>query len=355
MSELVITPNFDRKTARFKGIVAAGEHASVRIVGAGTLTTATLRLRVVFLKKTLAVFPLVTTGVTPDEWEVDGDDLTCTINLNTAQMQKELRRLYEKEVLFVLDDPTSRTLHFADLCVIRGWPQEEGADTPVDLDGYSDFVADTKSRLNAAESAIESNAASISAEATARQAADAQHTAAISGVSDVVSVKADASALEGLATKDEVAADKAELEAAIADKQDAGDYLTEHQSLAGLATTAQVNAAIANKANVADLASLATKEELESEAAARAAGDEALADADEAHDEAIEELAGGIDTAEAHITNHALDTTRHLTSQQVREHIAATLAAKNYNFETTDGLIDAIIDIVETLGGTVHE
>lgn len=355
MSEFVITPNFDRKTARFHGIVAAGEHAFVRIVGAGALTTETLRLRVVFLKKTLAVFPLVTTGETPDEWDVDGDDLTCTINLNTAQMQKELRRLYEKEVLFVLDDPTSHALYFLDLCVIRGWPQEEGADTPVDLDGYSDFVADTKSRLNAAESAIESNAASISAEATARQAADAQHTAAISGVSDVVSVKADASALEGLATKAEVASDKAELEAAIADKQDAGDYLTEHQSLAGLATTAQVNAAIANKANVADLANLATKEELESEVAARAAGDEALAEADEAHDEAIEEIAGGIDTAEAHITNHALDTTRHLTSQQVREHIAATLSAKNYNFETTDGLIDAIIDIVETLGGTVHE
>ena len=33
MSEFVVTPNFDRKTARFKGTVAAGEHVSVKIVG----------------------------------------------------------------------------------------------------------------------------------------------------------------------------------------------------------------------------------------------------------------------------------------------------------------------------------
>lgn len=204
MSELVITPNFEKKSARFKGTVAVGEHASVRIVGAGTLTRTTLRLRAVFLKDTLAVFPLVTTGATPDAWAVDGDDLTCTINLNTAQMQKQLRRVFEKEILFVLDDPTIHALYFTDLCVIRGWPQEEGIDKPVDLDGYSDFVVDTKSRLNAAESAIEANSSAISAESTARQSADAQHTAAISGVSDVVSGKADVADLADLATKEDV-------------------------------------------------------------------------------------------------------------------------------------------------------
>lgn len=279
MSELVITPNFEKKSARFKGTVAAGEHASVRIVGAGTLTRTTLRLRAVLLNDTLAVFPLVTTGATPDAWAVDGDDLTCTINLNTAQMQKQLRRVFEKEMLFVLDDTTNHTLYFSDLCIVRGWPQEEGCDTPVDLDGYSDFVADTKSRLTAAEIAIETNTAAIYAETTARQAADSQHTAAI----------------------------------------------------------------------------LATKDELAAETAAREAADEALSDADDAHDEAIEELAGGIETAESHITNHALDNTRHLTADKTRELIAETLAAKNYNLETQDGLIDAIINIIETLGGTASE
>lgn len=355
MRELVITPNFEKKSARFKGTVAAGEHASVRIVGAGTLTRTTLRLRAVFLKDTLAVFPLVTTGEAPDSWVVDGDDLTCTINLNTAKMQKQLRRAFEKEILFVLDDTTNHTLYFSDLCIVRGWPKEEGSDTPVDLDGYSDFVADTKSRLTAAEIAIETNTAAISAETTARQAADSQHTAAISGVSDTVSGKANASALDALATKAGVAADKAELLGKIAEKQDAGDYLTEHQSLSGLATTAAVNAALANKADVSDLADLATKDELATETAAREAADEALADTDDAHNEAIEELAGGVETAEAHITNHALDTTRHLTADQTRELIAETLAAKNYNLETQDGLIDAIIDIIETLGGTASE
>ena len=68
MSELVITPNFTKKTARFHGAVAAGEHAAVRISGAASLlpdtpSDSTLRLRVVFLKKTLAVFPFVTAAM----------------------------------------------------------------------------------------------------------------------------------------------------------------------------------------------------------------------------------------------------------------------------------------------------
>ena len=65
--------------------------------------------------------------------------------------------------------------------------------------------------------------------------------------------------------------------------------------------------------------------------------------------------AEAVETAEAHITNHALDTTRHLTADQARELVAETLAAKNYNLETQDGLINALIDIIETLGGTASE
>ena len=108
-------------------------------------------------------------------------------------------------------------------------------------------------------------------------------------------------------------------------------------------------------ADVADLADFATKDELASEAAAREAADSALADADDAHDDAIEELADGIETAEAHITNHALETTRHLTADNVRTIVAATLSTNNYNLETMDGLTDAVIAVIEKLGGTVSE
>ncbi len=205
MSELVITPNFDKKTARFRGTVAAGEHATVRLVGASDVATDTLRLRVLSQKGTLAVFPLAA----DDAWDVDGDDLTCALNLNTTQAQKHFRRVFEREVLFVLDDATNKKLHFSDLCVVRGWPQEVGADVPVDLDGYADFVADTNSRLAVVESAAVANADAISAETAARKSADAGHTAQISDVSDVVSRKADTSTIASLATKDALAAEMA--------------------------------------------------------------------------------------------------------------------------------------------------
>lgn len=205
MSELVITPNFDKKTARFRGTVAAGEHATVRLVGASDVATDTLRLRVLSQKGTLAVFPL--TAV--DTWESDGDALVCTLNLNTIQAQKHFRRVFEREVLFVLDDVTNKKLHFSDLCVVRRWPQETGMDVPVDLDGYADFVADTNSRLAAVESAAVANADAISAETAARKSADAGHTAQISDVSDVVSRKADTSTIASLATKDALVAEMA--------------------------------------------------------------------------------------------------------------------------------------------------
>ena len=345
MSELVITPNFDKKTARFKGTVAAGEHATVRIVGAGELTTSSLRLRVLVRdpkSRTLAVFPLVTTGTTVDEWEVDGEDLTCTLNINTTQAQKCFRRVYEKEVLFVLDDPVNKTLFFSDLCVVRGWPLVEGADVPVDLDGYDDFVASMKSRLEAVESAAQTNAAAISAEATARQAADALHVSQISGVSDAVSTKAEASALEGLATKTEVAADKAELESAIANKQDAGDYLTEHQSLSGLVTTTQMNAALAEKVGNDELANLATKEELATETDARESADAEHDSQDAQHDAGIAENAEGVQHAEDHITNHALDNTRHITAAERTAWNGKADQATTYTKSQVDAIVQAL-------------
>ena len=365
MSELVITPNFTKKTARFHGAVAAGEHAAVRISGAASLlpdtpSDSTLRLRVVFLKKTLAVFPFVTAAMveaddslTQDVWEADGDDLICTLNLNTTQALKAFRKTPEMEVLAVLDDPVQHQLYFSDLVLMRGWPQEP-ADAPTNLDDYRDFVADTKAALAAHTSAISENAIAIAAEQTARQNADAELTSGIGSVSETVSTKADAAALAAKQDAGDYAT-RQELGAGLAEKQEAGDYLTEHQSLEGLATTDQMNAALAGKANNSDLDALATKEELEAEESARQNAD-AGHDADlAAHENAIEELQDGIEHAEEHITNHALDETRHTSEADIRATVHSFFATKNYDLSTTDGFVDAVIDIVQTLGGAAHD
>ena len=60
MTELLITPKYKSKTARFAGTVAAGEEVRVTIVGAAEWANSnSLRLRVVGLcdGETLAQFP----------------------------------------------------------------------------------------------------------------------------------------------------------------------------------------------------------------------------------------------------------------------------------------------------------
>jgi hypothetical protein len=44
MTELIITPNYDKKTARFKGTIAGGESVKVIIVGAANWLSGGLRL-----------------------------------------------------------------------------------------------------------------------------------------------------------------------------------------------------------------------------------------------------------------------------------------------------------------------
>lgn len=274
MSEIVITPNFEKKTARIKGIAAAGEHVSVRIVGASKLDNSDLRLRVMFFKKTLAIFPFED-GV--DAWGIDGEDLVCTLNMNTTQALKSFRSAMEAEVLLVLDNPVSRTLYFVDLCVMREWPHEAGTDAPIDLDGYVDFVADINSRMTAVESTVGEAESAIANEVSARMSADETHASEISRLSSEVKTKADSSALETLATKTEV-------------------------------------------------------------------------------DTAVDALSDAVSHAEQHITNHALDEDRHAKSEEViRAKIAEALAGKEYNLSTNDGFVNAVIDIIQSFGGLVHE
>lgn len=182
MSEITIQPDFAEKTAAISGSASAGEKVSVVLKNCAALKTPTLRLRVLWLKRLLAVYPVpVDDGGEQDAFEEDGDDLVCTLNLCTVQAMKTFRRVPELEVMFILDDvgESVRQMHFRDFHTLLGWPQNEGTDVPVDLSGYINFVADTNSRLSAVENVAETNSDAIRAETSAREASDNSHEAQI--------------------------------------------------------------------------------------------------------------------------------------------------------------------------------
>lgn len=141
MSEITITPDFAEKTAAISGRASAGEKVSVVLKNCAALNTPTLRLRVLWLDRLLAVHPApAADGGEQGAFEEDGDDLVCTLNLCTVQAMKTFRRVPELEVMFILDDvgESVRQMHFRDFHTLLGWPQNEGTDVPVDLGGYVD-------------------------------------------------------------------------------------------------------------------------------------------------------------------------------------------------------------------------
>jgi len=157
MTELIITPKVQDKTARFKGAIAAGEHVAVTIKGGaewiGEDDGANLMLRVIDLitKRTLAVFPrppeTLAEGETfaegENEWDSDEADLTCTLNLNTARMVNAARHMITVPVLFVLGDTDNpRTLYFRDQYEVEYWPERIGDDVPYDLDRWPKQIDD---------------------------------------------------------------------------------------------------------------------------------------------------------------------------------------------------------------------
>ena len=153
MTELLITPNFDKKTAKAKGAVAAGEHISVTIENASDIDTASLRLRVISLSgKTLAMFQ---STLEPDEdgqtyaWGFAGNEgISCELNLNTVQMQESVCGMCETDFELVLDDPKAHTLYFKGLLSVQGWPKKEGAEAPYDLDDFPALIDDWTKQLD---------------------------------------------------------------------------------------------------------------------------------------------------------------------------------------------------------------
>ena len=148
MSALTFRPDFNVKHAVIEGVVAAGEKVAVTLKDCAAKNSSNLRLRVMFNGKTLARFPLSDT----DHFTVSGADLTCTLNLNTMQMLKLMRRIPELDLWFVLDDPgdSVRQMYFTEYHEINGWPHEIGTDSPIDVNTYRTDI-DT---LNAEVSAL---------------------------------------------------------------------------------------------------------------------------------------------------------------------------------------------------------
>lgn len=144
MTTLLITPKVENKTARFKGTIAAGEHVAVTIKDGADWSAEGLTLRVIDLTthRTLAVFPrpeeTLEEGETPDAWDTNAGDLTCTLNLNTTRMVAAARHMIRVPVMFVLGNSSEdeRTLYFRDCYEVELWPERIGDDTPYDLDKW---------------------------------------------------------------------------------------------------------------------------------------------------------------------------------------------------------------------------
>lgn len=200
---LTITPNFAKKTAKFRGTIAAGEHVAVSIQNDDTyVASATnLRLRVVGPDgKTLAIFPQPDTE---DAW--DSSDLTPltpaqggSLNLNTVQMLQAVPPAATVPLLFVLDDKEADTLYFKDFCDVTHWPQVMGEDEPYNLDEYPDIVAELQediatfqSEVNTAIVGIATNVGNAVTKANdAKNLADGANTNASNAVNTANEAKA---------------------------------------------------------------------------------------------------------------------------------------------------------------------
>ena len=194
MTELAITPNYEKKRLELAGTVAAGEHVAVTIVGGGAWigTGKALRLRVICGARTVAKFPLWTEDnaedwpedvTSADAWDSanEGADATCVLNLNTVPAAKLLR--FGGMCLWVLDDAENHTLYGSGEYIVEPWPKERGEDEPYYLDEYPDIVAELGERIDAVEESISDavdEANGIVAYVTAARN-DAQSAAQIAG------------------------------------------------------------------------------------------------------------------------------------------------------------------------------
>lgn len=200
MTNLNIIPNFEKKTAKFTGTIAAGEkiHVTISDIGGYIGGVENLRLRAVGSDGgTLAQFPPL--GEESLNWVKDGDTIECDLNLNTVQMLEAVPPAARVMVLFVLDNPEDEILYFKSFFAVDHWPRRVGEEEPVDLGGYTDFVAEVKNSIEEAEAVIESASekamnASKNALEAAKNAEEAVEVA--KKIEEEFDTKADKTALE---------------------------------------------------------------------------------------------------------------------------------------------------------------
>jgi hypothetical protein len=203
MTNLNIIPNFDKKTAKFEGAIAAGEniHVNISNIGGYIVGTENLRLRAVGSKgEALAQFPLL--GDEGLNWVKDGDTIECDLNLNTVQMLDAVPPAARVMILFVLDNPKDEILYFKSFVSVDHWPRRVGEDEPVDLGGYTDFVQETLRSIESIEDRVD-EAEKIAKDAQESASGSAESAAAYAEEAKGYAQKAN-DVLKGAATKEEV-------------------------------------------------------------------------------------------------------------------------------------------------------
>lgn len=263
MTQLTIVPNFDRKVAKFDGVVAAGEKVSVVLKGASDRIAdiATLRLRAVgFRGETLAQFPMPESN---DAWSSDADtgDVSCELNLNTTQMLLAVPPAATMRILFVLDDAEHETLYFKSFAGVEHWPRKTGEEEPVDLGGYADFVEETRQALSDAGVAIEEARASAAgaANSSAKSAASAQLAQEAAVQSQGSAANSAVAAQEAQTAADDAARRSAQSEAG------AAEAMRSAQAARTVAEAARDEAKGYAESAESVLANAATKDELAAE------------------------------------------------------------------------------------------
>lgn len=224
MTNLNIIPNFDKKTAKFDGVIAAGEniHVNISNIGGYIVGTENLRLRAVGSDgRTLAQFPLL--GDESPNWVKDGDTIECDLNLNTVQMLDAVPPAARVMVLFVLDNPEDEILYFKSFVTVDHWPRRVGEEEPVDLGGYADFVKHAMQSIANAEEAVKNAERTLAAaekivddfdtkaDATALNAEVERAQDAEAALGEEIKKKVDAVEGKGLSTEDYTTAEKKKL------------------------------------------------------------------------------------------------------------------------------------------------
>ncbi|MGN0845627.1 MAG: hypothetical protein ACI4QT_10475, partial [Kiritimatiellia bacterium] len=141
MTNLTITPDIAKKRLKLAGKVASGEKVAVTIQGFGSASKDDLQLRVMAGRVAVGVFPLED----GDDWEVDGDNLACTLNLSTEQAERFCK--FGAETCVILEDTAVPQLYGVADLQLHPWIKLEDVDVPVNLDNYKVKIGNLENDL----------------------------------------------------------------------------------------------------------------------------------------------------------------------------------------------------------------